>query len=56
VPARQGAQVAAAEAPVKSEAVPTGHGVHASEPGLVEKDPEGHVKQVAADEEPLAGL
>jgi hypothetical protein len=56
VPAPQGVHVAAVVAPVKSEAVPAGHGVHASEPGLVEKDPEGHVKQVAADEEPLAGL
>ena len=44
------------EAPVNSEAVPAGQGVHAEEPALVVKVPEGHVKQAAADAEPLVGL
>jgi hypothetical protein len=48
--------VALLEAPVNSEAVPAGQGVHAEEPALVVKVPEGHVKQAAADAEPLVGL
>ena len=43
-------------APVNSEAVPAGQGVHAEEPALVVKVPEGHVKQAASDAEPLVGL
>jgi hypothetical protein len=55
-PALQGVQAAALRADSFSDAVPGGHGVHAEEPGLVEKDPEGHAKQAALDELPLAGL
>ena len=56
VPALQGVQLALLVAPVSSEAVPAGQGVHAEEPVVVVKVPEGHVKQAAADAEPLVGL
>ena len=56
MPALQGVQLALLVAPVSSEAVPAGQGVHAEEPVVVVKVPEGHVKQAAADAEPLVGL